>query len=307
MNPNREYRQGPALAGPVRQAALFYLLWGMVSFGVFLSGRLLTAGPVAELIFISAGLFGTVLATRAYTVFVEPEILGNTRCRLAWLLSLACIFSIICIVVKVTETRSNIFMALSTATLILFASVLGHWLARPLKRSAELVPICLVVSMSDIFSVFSGPTKQFAGTISQYYTQGMEGPAPLVDFFLVKFPLPGHDLFMPIFGITDWIVIVLLSAGAARFELNDNILPTAGRRFGRYLFFPAAGLGLALAVAAARTLNRFLPALPFVAIVFLAVMAIKYPQVRRLTRSEIRPTALVLLFMAGLTAVLKMI
>lgn len=297
MSQNKEY---------IKRAVLFYLFWVMGSFGGYLAGRYLAAGTVSGYIFIFAGLFSAALATRAYSNFIEPGILGNTRYRMAWLLTLACIFFGIYILVRVTNTPGNIFMALTTATLFLFACVLGHWLAIPLKRPAELLPVCLVVAFSDVFSVSSGPTKKVAQTVSKFYTQGMEGPPPLVDFFLIKFPLPGHDLFMPVFGVTDWIVVVLLSAAAAKFELNDNTLGILRNRPFRHLFFPVAGLGLALAVASAWLLNRHLPGLPFVSFFFITVMAIKYPQIRQLTRAEIRPTAIICLFILGLTVVLKM-
>jgi hypothetical protein len=135
----------------------------------------------------------------------------------------------------------------------------------------------------------------------------MEGPVPFVDFFLVKFPQPGHDLFMPVFGISDWVIVVLLSAAAARFKLNDNILDGLGHRSFRHLFFPVAGLGLALAIASAWLLNCYLPGLPFVSFFFLGVMGIKYRQIRQLTRSEIRPTAIIFLLIIGLTAVSNVI
>ena len=286
------------------RALLFYLFWIMISFGGYVCGRYLATGPLSEYIFVLAGLLGAALVTRGYGIFIEPGIMGNTRQRLVWLMALACIFSGIFITARVSNTQGNFSMAMATATLLLLACVLGHWLASSLKRPAELVPVCLVVAMSDMFSVFMGPTKEFATTIFQYYSHGMDGPIPLVDFFLVKFPMPGQDLFIPVFGITDWIVVVLLSAGAGKFELNDNIL---GIFRCRPLFFPAAGLGLVVAIAAAWALNRSLPALPFVAFFFLAIMAIKYPQIRRLTRSEIRPTIIIFLFIAGLAAALKIL
>ena len=95
-------------------------------------------------------------------------------------------------IVVFTGIKNNYITGVLTANLIVFAAVFGNWLASPLKRPAELVPLCLVVALSDIFSVFAGPTKQFAGTISQYYEGGMEGIPPLVDFILVKMPLPGQ-------------------------------------------------------------------------------------------------------------------
>ena len=199
--------------------------------------------------------------------------------------------------------KSNFITVLSTATLVLFACVAGHWLVIPLKRPAEFIPIGFVVALSDMFSVFMGPTRKFAENISDYYREGMTGPVPLVDFFLVKMPMPGNDYFMPVFGITDWIVVALLSAGALRFGLNDNIFSLAGSQQAKNIsraFFPVAGVGLVLSIMAARSMNLYLPALPFIVIVFLSAMAAKYPAVRKLGPEEIRA----MIFVGALIGVL---
>jgi hypothetical protein len=104
-------------------------------------------------------------------------------------------------------------------------------------------------------------------------------------------PMPGNDYFLPVFGITDWVVVALLSAGARRFGISDNIFSLAGSKQAKNrsrIFFPVAGIGLVLSIMAARSMNLYLPALPFIVIVFLSAMAAKYPAVRKLGAEEIR-------------------
>nr|WP_321401931.1 hypothetical protein [uncultured Desulfobacter sp.] len=248
--------------------------------------------------------------TRIYQRHVEPAIGTNTTRRLTWLGALTIIFILLYLLVAQADLKNNIVTALSTATLVLFACVAGHWLVTPLKRPSEFIPIGMAVALSDIFSVFSGPTRNFAEDITDYYRNGMAGPAPLVDFFLVKMPLPGNEYFTPVFGISDWIVVAILSAGALRFEMDDNILnlarSTQGQNKAR-IFFPVAAIGLILSIVLARSINLYLPALPFIVIIFLGIMAAKYPAVRKLGPEEIRAMMIVGFLMGVLMALFTVI
>ena len=248
--------------------------------------------------------------TRIYQRHVEPAIGTNTTRRLTWLGALTLVFILLYLLVDQADLKSNIITALSTATLVLFACVAGHWLVLPLKRPSEFIPIGMAVALSDIFSVFSGPTRNFAEDISDYYREGMTGPAPLVDFFLVKMPMPDHEYFMPVFGISDWIVVAVLSAGALRFDLSDNIFSLSGSTIGQNRsrpFFPVAAFGLIFSIVIARSVNLYLPALPFIVIVFLGFMAAKYPAVRKLGPEEIRAMMIVGILMGALMAIFTML
>ena len=248
--------------------------------------------------------------TRIYQRHIEPAIGTNTPRRLTWLGALTLVFILLYLLVDQAALKSNIITALSTATLVLFACVAGHWLVTPLKRPSEFIPIGMAVALSDIFSVFSGPTRNFAENISDYYHNGMTGPAPLVDFFLVKMPMPGNEYFMPVFGIPDWIVVAVLSAGALRFKMDDNVFSLAGstqRQNQSHLFFPVAAIGLIFSIMVARSMNLYLPALPFIVIVFLGIMAAKYPAVRKLGPEEMRAMMIVGFLMGVLMALFTVI
>ncbi len=282
----------------IKPALGIYLVWSLSTFGFQTLGQYLpeTARTGLEYIFILGLIICLAWMTRIYQRQIEPVIGTNTMRRLSWAGSLVLIFVILYLLAGQAGLRNNLITAFSTATLVLLACVTGHWLVIPLKRPAEFIPIGMAVALSDIFSVFSGPTKHFAKNISDYYRDGMAGPAPLVDFFLVKMPLPGNDYFMPVFGITDWVVVALLSAGALRFSLSDNVFSLVGSKKTKAaprVFFPVAGIGLILSIVAARSFNLYLPALPFIAVVFLTAMAAKYPEIRNLGREELRAMAIV--------------
>jgi len=285
-----------------------YLIWGMGTFGFQALGRALpeTARAGFDYVIILGLIACLAQMTRIYQRQVEPAIGTDTVRRLSWIGALMLICLILHLLVSRSGPGSNLLTALSTATLVLLACVTGHWLAIPLKRPAEFIPIGMALALSDIFSVFSGPTRHFAEDLSGYYREGMTGPVPLVDFFLVKMPMPGSDYFMPVFGITDWVAVSLLSAGALRFGMNDNVFSLAGSKQAQDnapVFFPVAGTGLVLSIVAARAMNLYLPALPFIVIAFLCTMAVKYPPVLKPGSGEIRA----MIFVTALVGVLMVV
>jgi len=52
----------------------------------------------------------------------------------------------------------------------------------------------------------------------------MLGAPPFVDYLLVKIAMPGFEALMPVFGISDWIIIAFLSAATCKFNMNDNLI-----------------------------------------------------------------------------------
>lgn len=163
--------------------------------------------------------------------------------------------------------------ALGTVNLLVFACLCATWMASALKKPAELVPVCAVVALADLFSVLAGPTREIAKGIASYYEKGMEGPPPFADFILIKIPVPGIDTPMPLFGVSDWIILVFLCSAMVRFGLSDSLVGpgmTGIKRRKRLAFyFPVAAMGLAFAVLAAQASGLFLPALPIMVSFFL--------------------------------------
>ncbi len=180
--------------------------------------------------------------------------------------------------------------ALGSANLMIFAMLLGTWLVAPLKRPAELWPVCAVMAFADLFSVARGPTRSMTHSIEAYYRGARPGPPPYADFLLVKVPVPGLEQLSPAFGVADWIAVAFLTASALKFGINDNLSGHGlyarldGRSWNWYL--PAGAAGLALAVSLAQITGLFLPALPVVALVFLACGLIRHPSLRRLAGTD---------------------
>ncbi len=205
--------------------------------------------------------------------------------------------------------KGDVVAALSTANLLVFSCLCATWMTSALKKPSELVPVCAVVALADLASVLAGPTRHLAQDIAAYYEKGMEGPPPLSDYILVKITVPGLSAPLPLFGVSDWIILVFLCSAMLRFGLNDNLtgrsLAELKKKQRLSFYVPVAGLGLAAAVLSAQLTGLFLPALPFMVMFFLGHALFSHETMRKLSAREWKLTAafsltLVSLLMAAL-------
>ena len=161
----------------------------------------------------------------------------------------------------------------ATGLLLFTGTLIGVALARYVKRLWEILPLCLVMMLADFSSWAVGPTAEFAREIEAYYLDPV-GPPPLIDMVLVKFAYPGAPDLVPVFGVSDWIMVVFFAAVARRYRINDNLLgpPPSGhypdRLWGRYL--PISAIALFVAIMLAHASGSFIPALPLMALAVIA-------------------------------------
>ncbi|MDX2481241.1 MAG: hypothetical protein QNK24_13025 [Desulfuromusa sp.] len=176
---------------------------------------------------------------------------------------------------------------IKSGLLLLIATLIGAALARYVHRLWEIIPICIAMTLADIASWLFGPTASFTQQIKQYYL-APEGPPPLIDMVLIKLVFPGSTGLAPVFGLSDWIMVVFFALVAGRFEVNDNLLGTAGEtlarsgRIGCYL--PVSVAALFAATLLAQLTGLFIPALPLIALLTLLWYAARYLRLRRRDR-----------------------
>lgn len=174
--------------------------------------------------------------------------------------------------------------------LIVLAVLVGGWLATAVQRAAELFVLCSLLLWVDFLSVLAGPSRWVADSLSQFYRGGREGEVPWADLLLVKTLVPGVGVPHPLFGVSDWIIVVFLSATAAKFGINDNLAGrslakmVSRRRLSPYFSVPAAGLTAAL--VAAHLLNTFVPALSVIAVGYLAYLYCRHRSLLSLERKD---------------------
>ena len=273
---------------------LIYIIWSFVSFCLFHARGFIKGIKIDSSLINYFMTFGFIFLASFLTLlfmrYVEKHLINNKPLIVLWLVITLAMLAGYYSFVRYYDHKISLIHSLATANLIVFACFLGNWMVVPLKRPAEIVPLCVVAALADSFSVFSGPTKHMAASVSTYYEKGMAGIPPLADFLIVKIPLPYAEELVPFFGVSDWIVVVFLTATAYKFGLNDNIIGKGinnAKKTPKVLFFPIAAAGLCLAVVVAGATNIFIPALPFVVILYLCFMTIKYPEVCKLTKAEL--------------------
>ena len=173
---------------------------------------------------------------------------------------------------------------IKSGLLLLIGTLVGTVLARFVNRIWEIIPICIVMALADLFSWLAGPTANFAQEIEQYYLAPV-GPPPLIDMFLVKLAFPGTTSLIPVFGVSDWIMVAFFVNVSRRYAINDNLIRLSGevlaqgKFHGRYL--PVPVVALFTTVLLAQSTGLFIPVLPLIAIIMLLWYAVHYLRPRR--------------------------
>jgi len=254
-----------------------HLLWSGAIYGLWSAGRLIeTATP-----WLTAGFMAVQLYAAAQlllpALLLQPEE-RNRGFYLFWGMILA---SSIWLINQLPPDGfwQSLLAVIKSGLLLLVGTLIGAALARYVKRLWEIVPIGIAMALADFASWLFGPTATFSQQIEQYY-RAPEGPAPFIDMVLIKLVFPGATGLAPVFGISDWIIVVFFAIVAQRHGVNDNLLGTAGEtlalqgKIGRYL--PVSVIALFAATLLAQVSGLFIPALPLIALIMLFWYVIRY-------------------------------
>ena len=263
-----------------------HLLWSVAVFGLWSTGRLIEAvTPWWSGAFIALQLYAAAQLLMP-ALLLHPEQ-RNRSFYFFWGATLALSVWLINQLTPVVAWQP--FLAvIKSGLLLLVATVIGAALARYIHRLWEIVPVCIVMTLADFASWLYGPTSGFTQQIKQYYL-APEGPAPLIDMVLIKLAFPGPIGLAPVFGISDWIMVVFFAIVASRYDVNDNLIGPAGEKLarqgniGRYL--PVSVAALFVAIILAQTTGLFIPALPLIALIMLLWYAARHLLRRRRTNS----------------------
>ncbi len=166
-----------------------------------------------------------------------------------------------------------------TTTLIIFSCLLGSYLSQAIKRLPEVIPVCSVAFTVDLYSVFKGPSKEFALQIGDFYSNGATGPVPYVDIILLKIPNPSIGYLTPIFGVSDWIFVIFLSSVMLNFRISDGIIGKDIKDVvsspNTQFYFPLVSFALLVSIFIAYVFNIFIPALPVMIMIVLPWVIVK--------------------------------
>lgn len=254
-----------------------HLLWSCAVFGLWMIGQPIEgAAPWWSVGFIALQLWAAAQLLLP-ALLLHPEqrhrgfyvFWGMTLALSIWLSNQ----------LKPDAVWLPLLTAIKSGLLLLAATLVGAALARYVKRLWEIAPVCLVMSLADLISWRYGPTAGFSRQIQSYYL-APEGQAPLIDMFLVKLASPGSGGLTPVFGISDWIMVVFFAIVARRYQINDNLIGASGEtlarqgRIGHYL--PISMVALLAVILLAQTTGLFIPALPLMALMICLWYAVRY-------------------------------
>lgn len=145
---------------------------------------------------------------------------------------------------KTVEEPDYLIILLALAQLTL-ASGIGLWIAEGIDDITHLIPVALVATIADIWSVSAGATAKIVVSSS-------------INYFLLRFPLPAYSTVPYLIGLTDFLFFAIFFGAAIRYNLgamkNAVILASA----------------FIIAVISALFTSTGLPVLPFMAAFFVA-------------------------------------
>lgn len=265
----------------------FIVIWGGLSAGM---SHLPVPASVGEpqhrlLLFLCLGCY-IFLASSLSRLLISEVVKSGSRQLAGSLLMTFLLFVPTAVLSRGMALPPPIVAGVQTALLLFGATVFGAALSTAVKRVGELVPLCCTAAIADLTSVAFGPTSIMAADISSYYTGGMVGPPPLVDSIILKAGMPGYTVPVPLFGVTDWLLVSLLSASLLRLQKSDNLLPQKSTAWVP-AFFSASAMGLYAGLVIAWTANVFVPAMVAIVLAFLALLVWRYDVFRKLEKSDI--------------------
>ena len=160
------------------------------------------------------------------------------------------------------ETRNSIFLACSREVTeaipepvgmilllcllqLALASGIGLWIGEGIDEIAHLIPVAIVATVADIWSVSAGATSMIVVSSA-------------INYFLLRFPVPGTSEIPYLIGLTDFLFFAIFFQAARRFALGTakNVILLLA--------------SFLTAVAAAIFFRVGLPVLPFMAVLFVA-------------------------------------
>ena len=229
------------------------VVYGFSCLGLHRTTYLLIGAVAAALVFKAA----TPLVNRSKAINQSGVIAGETLFISAGLAGLPAHKSDFLL-----EPRNQIFLAVTRETaaaipepaalivlLCLFqltlASGIGLWIGEGIDAISHLIPVAIVATLADIWSVSAGATSMIIVSSA-------------INYFLLRFPVPGSSEIPYLIGLTDFLFFAIFFQAARRFEL--------GTRKNVILLLSS----FLITVAAALFFGVGLPVLPFMALLFVA-------------------------------------
>jgi hypothetical protein len=128
---------------------------------------------------------------------------------------------------------------------LMLAAGIGLWIGEGIDAISHLIPVAIVATVADIWSVSAGATAKIVVSSA-------------INYFLLRFPMPGHNAIPYLIGLTDFLFFAIFFQAAVRFNLGvkKNVLLLLS--------------SFLITVGAAIFFSTGLPVLPFMSLIFVA-------------------------------------
>ena len=160
-----------------------------------------------------------------------------------------------------SEFQWRIWYPVNTVTLILVTFTVGFWLAGEIEKAGHLIPVSILGTIVDVWSVFQGPSRSVGEQVARHAAvqevTGVFQPPPWVEFLIMSWPQPGAAYMTPLFGFGDLVFIAIFLAGSRKFGIS--LISTV-------LLLLA---GLAVSIFLSFLFSAPIPVLPFICGLFL--------------------------------------
>ena len=191
---------------------------------------------------------------------------------------------------------------------------IGYWVGNQLEKVTNLVPVAVAFTFADIYSVFQGPSSKAVEDIQDFDENKAAAVqaiaeatsadaaaaareaaaslrAPLADYVVVQFPVPGTGSTVSVLGIGDFVIMALLFRAAWVHGINPVGVLVSGM------------VSIFVALVTSGILGVAIPALPFIAVGVVGYLLVTNPRLRKVDRQEIVLSVIVAAVFIGLMAV----
>ena len=204
----------------------------------------------------------------------------------------ALLFFILTVIAVRAYPSSLAFVMLNGVSLIALSFFLGELLSREVVKVGHLLPVALVLTLVDFWSVNQGPSKEIAKKAVEFTESGgyaQEVVPPFVSFLLLNFPQMASDKINSFIGIGDLVILAFFIGCVHRFNLPKT------------QSYAVLIAGPTIAVIVANIIGKGIPALPIIAILFIVI------NVRHLAleKKEIIISLVAVVFIVLLTFLIK--
>lgn len=248
---------------------LFVFFWVVFSFFLFFLKFPINSSFQHNVVFFSVVFVFLALASFfMMKLFPFLQKLTKPQASLLFVLNLT-LFILIYGVVWLCDGKSGLFISsIASVNLLIWATLFGFVLSSAVQRTAELIPICITACIADIMSVFRGPTSIMVENLTEYYDTGMQGMPPFIDFVVIKVAIPNMTILQPLFGVTDWVFVALLSASLYRLKVSSELFTNHGVA-SFFASLPVATSALFVGIIVTQISGLYLPAMLFISFFFL--------------------------------------